>query len=541
MPRLLKSETIQRISGSQKALRLALFGLAMPIPIETESMTSDYAAEIGLLGSSAELAISACLYEVLGRSGVIKSDGSYPTAAQALAEFRKLLKSGISKLSSLTKGVPDPTTHLENIQNATKTFRALFTARAGGLHAGSGVSRDVAYLVAAEIAEFLKSLSLSTKWKPYLREIPIVPPLPKSRQLIAEELAQLINHSSLEEAELALKSIFIVLPDLSEDEPDWIGSLERVNIAPNKTDIKILLNSLQTAHVGDISKVGKGVQSIPARIDKNSPGSFPVNFVTTKKAFTKTHERWSAEIGNANGYLQDDQLYLPSIQSIYDYFALTPEEIGISPEVIERGISAQEAWPFIAASFDYQGTTGPCFFFARMIMDGEMPQLIAHLQRAANHSSKIQENLNDYIPLLETLQPVATVLRSNHLADTLINAFKDRSLKREQLLDNINSRLIRVPEDYQTSKDKILDSVTNSDSLSALFEEFSTDVIELGDAYVNPILRLLIDATTERDEVAGLVELIGSKKYPQIKTNIRKALRDIDFAVYGPMIEGGYD
>lgn len=541
MPRLLKSETIQRLIGSQKALRLALFGLAMPTYVDMDNFSSDNAAEIGLIGSAAELIISACLYEILGTSGVLKSDGSYPTAAQALSDFRKLLQSGVPKLSVLTKGVTDPTTHLDNIQNATKTFRALFTARAGGLHAGSGVSRDVAYLAAFDTSDFLNLLSNSSKWKPYLREVPVAPPLPKSRQLIAEELAHLIENGSSAEATLALKSIFIVLPDLSEKEPEWVGSLERVNIAPNKTDIKVLLDSLQTANVGDICKVGKGTQSIPARIDGSSSGALPVSFITAKKAFTRPYERWRADIGNANGFLNESRLDLPSIQSIYEYFALTPAEIGISNEEIERGISAQEAWPFIASSLDYQGTTGPCFFIARMVMEGEIQQLIAYLRRAAEHSRNLKSKLNDYVPLLETLQTSATVLRSNSLANELITDFQNRTKNREQLPEKIISRLESVADTFQDSIEVIIDIVENGDSLSNLFQGFAQEKINIGEASVNPILRLLIDSVTERDEVLGLVELLISNKFPQILTNIRKALRTIDFAVHGPMTEGGYD
>ena len=541
MPRLLKNETIQRLVGSQKALRLALFGLAMPTCVDMDSLPSDNAAEIGLIGSAAELIISACLYEILGISGVLKSDGSYPTAAQALSDFRKLIQSGVPKLSVLTKGVTDPTTHLNNIQNATKTFRTLFTARAGGLHAGSGVSRDVAYLAAFDTSDFLNLLRNSSKWKPYLREVPVAPPLPKSRQLIAEELAHLIENGSASESVLALKSIFIVLPDLLEKEPEWVGSLERVNIAPSKTDIKVLLDSLQTANVGDICKVGKGTQSIPARIDGNSSGALPVSFITAKKAFTKPYERWRADIGNANGFLEESRLDLPSIQSIYEYFALTPAEIGISDEEIERGISAQEAWPFIASSLDYQGTKGPCFFIARMVMEGEIQQLIAYLKRAARHSRNLQAKLSDYVPLLETLQTSATVLRSNSLANELITDFQNRTKSREQLSEKVATRLESVNDTFKNSVEVIIDTVENGDSLSDLFQGFAQEKINVGDASINPILRLLINSVTERDEVLGLVELLISDKFPQINTNIRKALRTIDFAVYGPMVEGGYD
>lgn len=542
MPRFLKGETIQRLSGSQKALRLALLGLASPVYIDSEKLVSDNAAEIGLLGSSAELAISACLYEILGSSGVIKSDGSYPTAAQALADFRKLLQSGVPKLSVLSKGVEDPTSHLSNIEKSTKTFRAIFTARAGGLHAGSGVSRDVAYLAAFDISDFLSLLGQSSKWKPYLREISVAPPLPKSRQLIAEELLQLIKNGSSAELTPALKSIFIVLPDLSENEPEWVGSLERVNIAPNQADIKVLLDSLQTASVGEICKVGQGTQSFPARIDNNAPGALPISFLMAKKAFNKPIERWRADLGKANGVLdQQKRLDLPSIQSIYEYFALTPEQIGISDAEIERGISAQEAWPFIASSLDYQGTPGPCFFVARMIMEGEIQQLIAHLERASAHSRNIKSKLDSYIPLLENLQNSAAVLRSNSLANDLVIDFQIRTKNREQLMEKVLSRLNSVSEVHQDSVEIISEIVTSGDSLSGLFQGFSQGNINIGDAPVNPVLRLLIDSVTERDEALGLVELLLSNKFPQIATNIRKALRTIDFAVHGPMTQGGYD
>src|SRR5579863_9003971 len=106
MPRLLKSETARRLRVGQRFLSTAFSLLSTPKSVSHEPDKSDGAIELGLIGIGAELAISACLYEILGPGAIIRKDtGFYINAGEALAKFRAALASGIPRLSLLTQGI----------------------------------------------------------------------------------------------------------------------------------------------------------------------------------------------------------------------------------------------------------------------------------------------------------------------------------------------------------------------------------------------------------------------------------------------------
>jgi len=109
LPQLLRSGAIERVRASQDALALALFGMARP---ETTgaALPRANAGEIGLVGSSAELALSACLFQIGGPRAVAKRDGRYPSAPEALAEFRRVIRARPPRVSALVDGVDDRTT-----------------------------------------------------------------------------------------------------------------------------------------------------------------------------------------------------------------------------------------------------------------------------------------------------------------------------------------------------------------------------------------------------------------------------------------------
>ena len=146
MPLLLKNETVQRLAVSQQALRAAFSMLADPKPIGYQHQSADGAIEFGLIGVSTDLAISACLCEILGMSGIIRKDsGFFVTAQEGLERFRATLLSAIPRLNGLTSGIQNTKGHLKKLESACSGFSVIFTARASALHAGSGTSYDVAY------------------------------------------------------------------------------------------------------------------------------------------------------------------------------------------------------------------------------------------------------------------------------------------------------------------------------------------------------------------------------------------------------------
>ena len=404
MPRLLKSETNRRLIASERSLALAFSLLSTPRAIAYDEIDSDGAIEIGLIGIAAELAITACLYEVYGKAGIIRRDtGFYLTAGEAFASFRKMLSSTIPRLATITAGVASPQRHLKELQTACIGFPVIFTARAAAVHAASGTSRDVAFHAGRTVAGFLLCLSESPKWKPYLKLIPDIPAFPKERMLIAQELATLVSSGEKSKVGASLAGVFLVLPELTKNEPEWIKTLQRVQVTPRRQDISVLLKTLRDAKIGDLHKVGKGVNAIAARIDPTNSNALPIYIEAMKKKFDTHADAWGGYVGTANGQLDRKILSLPPIEVIYSIAAVGVEEIGLSPEEISGGISAHSVWPFIAGALHYSGTKGPCFWALRSLKSGEIGQLSALLAKAAECSAKIKSALPQYLTLFEAV------------------------------------------------------------------------------------------------------------------------------------------
>jgi hypothetical protein len=316
MPRLLKSETARRLRAGQRSLSTAFSLLSTPKSVSHEPDKSDGAIELGLVGIGAELAISACLYEILGPGAIIRKDtGFYITAGEALAKFRSTLSSGIPRLSLLTQGMASAVGHLKALDHACAGFKVLFTSRAAAVHAGQGASHDVVFCVGKDVAHFFELLANSPKWKPYLKDAPAVPALPKERTIIAQELAAAVKGKDKSAVGAALANIFLVLPDLSEDAPEWLSALERVHVNAKPNDISVLLKSLESATVGDLMKVGKGASGIATKIEQDNPNAVPI-YIAGMKKFENASDSWNAYVGTANAEIDQGVLSLPPIAAV---------------------------------------------------------------------------------------------------------------------------------------------------------------------------------------------------------------------------------
>lgn len=534
MPRLLKRETIQRLNTSQQALRLAFSLLSTPKPLGYKRLPTDGALEIGLAGIAAELALAACLYELYGESGIVRQNGFYLTASEALAHFRQALSSSVLGLSSITSGVPDSIAHLQRIEEACSTFPVLFSARAAALHAGAGTSHDVAFCAAKAAADFLLLLADSTKWSPYLRDVPAIPQLPKDRQLIAQELAALAASPDSHTAAGALSGIFLVLPEMSNSEPEWIDALQRVQVTPRKNDIGVLIKALQNAQVGDIFKVGKGKMATPVTIGPPAANTFaiPIYPQAMKKKFENLNDQWSAYVAMANPALDKNILSLPPVQAVYRFASVGIENIGLPDEETKGGLSSHSVWPFIASALAYQGTKGPCFFVARALKPSESGQMNALLTKASALSGGLSKTLGRYQPLLmATIEknPVEPTLKM--LAE-LQEAVERRKERRNSLIERLEE-LSEKPWNDGAIYNSVCDVLQQSDSVGHVLRHIVNGQLSLGALEV-PILRRLIEAADDIDSIAIMAEIESDGRFSTLATPIRKAIRDIDYAHYGP-------
>ncbi len=538
MPRLLKSQTDQRLTVSQRALTTAFGLLSIPKPVSYEPVSTDGAIEIGLIGIAADLAISACLYEVLGVSGIIRKDsGFYLTASEALESFRATLNSKIPRLAALTHGVPDASGHLKKLDVACSNFPVIFTARAFAVHGGAGISSDVAFVAGKSVADFLLALAESTKWKPYLKHVPAIPALPKERTLIAQELAALLSTDDKSKAGAALTGMYLVLPELTKSEPDWLKTLQRVQVSPRAQDITVLIKSLQHANVGEMFKVGKGANATAVKIvDKSTnPDALPIYIEGMKKKFDRLSDAWSGYVGNANGELDKGILSLPPIDSIYRFAAIGIDSLGLPEEETKDGLSSHSLWPFVASALDYGGTKGPCFFLLRSLKSGEIGQLIKQLNDAASHSNKLKKSLADYEPLLQATANTNPVAATSGLAKSLAASVTARDKRRDSLADKLIARTKSTTGNLNSAYEKLVSEVQKSDSLAA-----SLDIVRNGTTNMDsdklPALRLLIDAANEREDLVSLGAILADNSLHAVSTNARKAIREIDYSYFGPQI-----
>ena len=167
------------------------------------------------------------------------------------------------------------------------------------MHAGQGASVRCRVLVGKDVADFFgaarrRALNGSRTSK----DAPAVPALPKERTIIAQELAAAVKGKDKVAVGAALANIFLVLPDLSEDAPEWLSALERVHVNAKPNDISVLLKSLQSATVGDLMKVGKGASGIATKIDPDNPNAIPIYIAGMKKKFDNASDSWNAYVGH---------------------------------------------------------------------------------------------------------------------------------------------------------------------------------------------------------------------------------------------------
>jgi len=527
MPRLLKRGTIQRLEAALGALRLALFGLAIPRCEAEVSSPSDQSSEIGLIGTSAELALSACVFEVVGPSRLVKPDGRFLVAREVLGAFRKMLRSEVPRLSVLSRGVKDSAMHLNNLVEATKPFPVLFSSRAGGFHVGSGVSRDVALAAAIDVHRFIETLGKGNRWAPYLRTVPSVPPVSRERVLIADELGRALRaKGGGRDAGRQLQSIFLVLPELIEDTPEWLDAFDRVQVAPSKKDLTVLLKSLQGAGTGDLLRVGRGARGIAARIENENPNAIPVSFARFHRKTTDISERFFMDISEANTYLDKGILHTAPIQSLYEYFAVGIDGLGLPDEVRCKGLTGHEAWPFIAAALAYQGTPGPVFFVATRTRQSEEGQLFARLELACKLRSYLCRRMRSYEAMLRIVISGSGAAPSA-LQEEMTGAFQLRLERREGLPERIKRRFTKLSPCAKLAE-PMLAQLEEEGYLARLLFRFAKEPNFLGRVSI-PTLRDLLDAVTEEEELEALLELLWSDAWAAVRTEFRRAVRALDF------------
>lgn len=536
MPRLLKNQTCQCLEVAQQSLRHAFHLLSTPRPISFERRPSDGAIEMGLVGVAAELTLVACLNEILGKQSLIRPDtGFYITASEALDKFRTALVGSTANLTALTSGTANPATHLTKLHKATDGFTVILTARACALHAGSGTSHDIAFAAGKTVTDFLGALAESTKWKPYLRETPVVPTLPKERALIAQDIANALKSNKTTTAAAAL-GVFLVLPELTPTEPEWLQSLQHAQVTPRANDITVLVKSLQVGKVGELFKVGKGAASVPVRIAPDDPNALPISTTGFKKKFEQTIDQWSAYIGTANADLDRNVLSVPPRQSLYRFAAVGMTNIGIPSEELTALQAAHSVWPYVAAALNNR-TPGPFFFVLKTMKPDQLGQLEKLLANAAKAKPGLKAPLAAFLPLIRAAVEAKPVSLDVPAAKVLSTECAKRMDRHTKIDDQLKARRDRAIGADRSALDVLISLVEDVDSIAVPLGKVATGEIKLSTINILPVTRVLVGACSDQEDLKVLAEIESKSEFAGVHTEVRKAIHEIDYKYFGPQAQ----
>jgi hypothetical protein len=455
-----------------------------------------------------------------------------------LDDFRKLLKSNESNSAFIIQGINQPNEHKDALLKHTSTFRRLITLRASGLHAGCGLLLEATLSQANEVASFLKLLRLSTRISPYISPVPQCTVLLPDRSLLIEDIAGRLQEAKSEgEIATALASLYLVLPDIPEDEPAWLETFERVMVTPKERDINYLLKVVESALPVSLRRSTSTGSILSVKITNENPHAIPIAPQYLKREYKKIPELWYADISSANGRLSAGSLDLPPASAVREVFAIGLVAAGILQEGSSLG--PHESWVSIAASLGVQGTTGPYWFLVQQTND--LGQLTKQLQLAA--SSKGTQNLKNNIKAalhgIEALRKNKSLLLTDkHFSDVIedIQSINDKRAKIHQSQE----RYTQNPEAQKALPESLaqkLDEVVQGESVDFLLKELISSEEIHADCF-NYWGRIFCEVACKREDAAALIETLGTNKFSSgVHTAARKALRRVDFKLYGPPVK----
>lgn len=333
-----------------------------------------------------------------------------------------------------------------------------------------------------------------------------------------------------------MASVYLVIPELPDDEPEWFPAFERALVAPRENDISFLLDTLEKSRYGSLIKVSKGKESIPVTVQKGNTYALPIEPQYLKKSFRDIKDRLYADIGTANGRLDQKQFDAPPIESVYEMFAFPYHVIGITQQEDEQ-LSAAETWPLVASSLSYSGTLGPYWYFVRKTVD--LGQLESYINRAAKYAGKTLKNgIKEFKPYIEKMRKEIPLSKNEKQIAVLLSEYEKSGEKKKRLIDLSEKYIGKEKQLCQEAQDdlqKLMEEELHvGDLLIKLVENVYSFQTEESQKYW---ARTLCECATELEDARGLYAVISETNFSSAYTAVRKAFRIIDFINYGPKLE----
>lgn len=534
MPRLLKNDSIRLIEASIEALGLAQTGICTFRRDDLKVDCVRYAAEIGLIGSSIELAMNSILIQAFGKKIILKED-RYKTASEILHDFKGLLKQSSAIINFLTNGILEPEQHIGHILKLAGRFQIIITGRAHGLHNGIGLSYEITASLFQEVSYFLKMIGESVNYRPYLHRIPELVGIHIDKSILIDDLYRQINNSSdLNDQASALSSLFIVLPEVPKNLPEWMSKFESFNIAPKKGDIVYLINALEQANPVVLKKTGESGDIMKVKVvGQNEEGAIPIYSQYLKTEFTHYRDQFYADIANANGRLTSKQLDLPPRQSVYRLFSWGFSQLNLLTE--SEKLTAHQAWPFIVSAMNTAstGTNAPFWYIIRKT--GDLGQLKSMIKKAAKLCN---QSLNNHLAVvvngiakIEKQEPVSV---SESYYQKII-ADKDRfdSCLEKFEISYKKNKNHPLEGEHEITVQQVFDGKV---SFSILLENVIKDM-GVNEACKKYWVGQLTQITPELTDLPILNGILDDANFSNSHTNIRKTMKVVDFYLHGPSIK----
>ncbi|MFY3137986.1 hypothetical protein ACOTFF_15895 [Achromobacter xylosoxidans] len=524
------------------SLSLAMLALCLPSRHQMRAEEAKYAGVIGMAGTAAEQALAAILVQVHGDEAAYVAGSQFKTASQVLQEVKELLQQPVSRSSFLTTGIEAPEAHREELLVAAKSFASLMSFRAAGLHGGRGVGIDAAVALVGRVHQFLSVLARSSRIKPYLETLPIMPVQAKQTEVLLQDLvAQLNSAQSLPDQAHLLRSIFLVLPDTPVEEPEWLAAIDRVSVVPTAGDVALLMATAQASIPARLRRVAGSGPAIAVAIRPHVPGAIPVAAVHLRREFNSLSDQFAHDSASANGRLLDGVLHLPPADFLFDMFLLPNPQL--REELGHDTLTGQQAWPFIAAAVAEPRTTPrPYWFLIQLVAPDQLDHLRGYLVRAARVAGRrsFTENLTEVLDGLQHIRentaPPADSPWVVEISRTLLCAQKGRA----DLMDALRRQSGKerdLPESLRQWIAAYSDGRVDATETWQILQEFKSTIPELSHvATWSYWTRLLAQASYQPNDRQFLVHIARDREIAAPMTAARKALRAIDAHMYGPAI-----
>ncbi len=537
MPRLLKNDTVRLIEASVETLGLAQFGICTFRRDQLKIEQVRYSAEVGLIGCAIELMMSSIIIQALGKKSIYREyeNGKYKTASEILADFRTLLRQSSSNTLFLINGVTTPQEHINRLLELTNRFQLIITSRANGLHNGYGLKYELVASLFQSVSEFFQLISQSNNIKPYLTRIPELVGIKIDRNVLIDDLYnQLKGTSNTQDQKSLISSLFLILPEIPKNMPEWIEKFESIKVAPKKNDIVYLIDALEKANPVALNKVTDTSSQLNVKIvGRDIEGAIPITAHFLKSEFTQIRDQFYADIATANGRLNNKQLDLPPKSSIYYAFAFGVENLQILEP--NKKFTAHQSWPFIVAAIDVpkNNTPAPYWFLIRYTDD--LGQLKSCLKKAAKlGNSSLKKNITIVLGGIEAIEQdqyidSQSVFIQQIISDT--NKFNDNLEKLENIFRK--NGLNGLSQDYEND---LNDFFSEEISVLELLTKIKQDE-SLENSCKKYWFAKLTSLLPEKEDLSILANILDNPGFQNAHTNIRKAFRAKDFADYGPKVK----